>query len=215
MPPSQTHTTWNNLAKLYEEKFMDLDIYDQTYDIICSDIVKPNAKVLEIGCGPGNIARYLLAKRPDMQILGIDIAPNMIALAQRNNPKASFLVMDAREIDQLKETFDVVVCGFCLPYLSEEEALALIMHSSNILNPGGLIYLSFVEGNPEDSAYQESVGGRVFFQYHELNKLISHLERSNFSQITTHTIKYPKKDAEDELHTIVIATHLGTNFSLT
>jgi len=51
---------------------------NDTYDFICNSIDKPNAKLLEIGCGPGNITKYLIAKRPDFDIFGIDIAPNMI-----------------------------------------------------------------------------------------------------------------------------------------
>jgi trans-aconitate methyltransferase len=74
----ETFETWNKLASLYEERFMELDLYNVSYDFICDSIEKVNAKVLEIGCGPGNITRYLLAKRPDFDIFGIDIAPNMI-----------------------------------------------------------------------------------------------------------------------------------------
>ena len=61
----ETFDTWNRIAVLYQDKFMDLDLYNETYDYICDSISKVNPKILEIGCGPGNIAKYLLAKRPD------------------------------------------------------------------------------------------------------------------------------------------------------
>ena len=50
----ETFKTWNKVASLYEDKFMDLDLYNNTYDYFC-ELVKDNAKILEIGCGPGNI----------------------------------------------------------------------------------------------------------------------------------------------------------------
>ncbi|MFN8864488.1 MAG: class I SAM-dependent methyltransferase [Flavobacteriales bacterium] len=84
----ETFETWNNIASLYQDKFMGLDLYNETYDFICNTIDKPHAKVLEIGCGPGNITKYLLSKRPDFDIFGIDIAPNMVELARQNNPKS-------------------------------------------------------------------------------------------------------------------------------
>ena len=68
---------------------MNLDIYNDTYDLFCDKIEKINPQVLEIGCGPGNITRYILSKRPDLKIYGIDIAPNMIKLAKENNPTAN------------------------------------------------------------------------------------------------------------------------------
>ena len=97
----ETFETWNKMASLYQVKFMDLDLYNDSYDIICKSITKKGASILEIGCGPGNITRYLLSQRPDYNILGIDIAPNMIALAQKNNPTAKFKVMDCRRIGEL------------------------------------------------------------------------------------------------------------------
>ncbi len=115
----ETFETWNKLASLYQDKFMDLELYNESYDAFCNSIAKDNAKILEIGCGPGNITKYLLSKRPNYQIYGIDVAPNMIELARENNPTARFDVMDCRNISEINQDFDGIVCGFCLPYLSE------------------------------------------------------------------------------------------------
>ena len=111
----ETFETWNKIAALYQDKFMDLDLYNDTYDYICSSLDKANPKILEIGCGPGNITKYLLSKRPDFDVFGIDIAPNMIELAKMNNPTASFAIMDCRQIDELETKYEGIVCGFCYP----------------------------------------------------------------------------------------------------
>jgi ubiquinone/menaquinone biosynthesis C-methylase UbiE len=84
----ETFDTWNKVARFYQEKFMDLDLYDDTYDTFCDEVNIENATILEIGCGPGNITKYILNKRPDFIIDGIDISPNMIELAKTNNPTA-------------------------------------------------------------------------------------------------------------------------------
>ncbi len=118
----ETFKTWNKVASLYQDKFMDLALYNDSYDFVCSSLNKSNLKVLEIGCGPGNITKYILSKRPDLDIFGIDIAPNMIELAKRNNPKASFAVMDSREISKIETKYDGIICGFCLLYLSQTDS---------------------------------------------------------------------------------------------
>src|SRR5690606_38021251 len=94
-----TFQTWDKVAEVYQDIFMDMALYNNTYDAFCSLIRNPNPRIFEIGCGPGNITRYLLSKRPDFKIEAIDIAPKMIKLAKTNNPQATFRVMDCREID--------------------------------------------------------------------------------------------------------------------
>jgi 2-polyprenyl-3-methyl-5-hydroxy-6-metoxy-1,4-benzoquinol methylase len=108
----ETFNTWNNIAAIYQDKFMDLQLYNDSYDFICNSLTIYKAKLLEIGCGPGNISKYLLSKKPDFDILGIDIAPNMIQLAKVNNPTATFKVMDSRQIMDLNTKYDGIICGF-------------------------------------------------------------------------------------------------------
>jgi trans-aconitate methyltransferase len=140
-----TKKTWNKYAKEYQDKFMDMDLYYDTYDLFCTLIEKKNAEVFEIACGPGNITRYLLTKRPDFNILGIDLASNMIDLAKINNPEADFQLMDCREIGKVDKKYDAIMCGFCLPYLSREESEKLISDVSGLLKLNGVLYLSTME----------------------------------------------------------------------
>jgi SAM-dependent methyltransferase len=206
----ETFETWNNIALLYQEKFMEMDLYNDTYDIICNAIDKPKAKLLEIGCGPGNITKYLLSKRQDFDIFGIDIAPNMVELASINNPTAHFAVMDCREINNLDSKYDGIIVGFCLPYLSRSESNELFSNAYDLLNDNGLIYLSFVEGEPNKSDYKVGSGGRVYFYYHKLDDIISKLNSFKFGEIKTSNVKYKISASEFDTHTILIAKKLNS-----
>lgn len=205
----ETFETWNNIADLYEEKFMQVDLYDESYDCICTSIIKLNAKILDLGCGPGNITKYLLTKRPDFDIFGIDIAPKMIDLAKRNNPTANFAVMDSRQIFMLNTKFDAIINGFCLPYFSENEAINFIDHANELLNKNGLLYISFVEGKPEDSDYKVGNGGRVYFNFHILDELKNQLSISNFEVLKLFKIAFPRSEKESEIHTVMVAKKLS------
>ena len=202
----ETFETWNKVAALYQDKFMDLDLYNDTYDFICKAVNTTGAKILEIGCGPGNITKYLLSKRPDFDIFGVDIAPNMISLAKKNNPNAIFAIMDIREIDKIKSKYDGVICGFCLPYLSQTDTEKLIFDIKKLLKEDGLAYISFVEGNPMKSDFQvSSSGDRSYFYYHSLDKLKINLKVNSFKEIKTFKVEYKKSETEQETHTILIA----------
>lgn len=207
----ETFNTWNNIASVYRDRFMDLDLYSETYDYICNAITKENAKLLEIGCGPGNITRYLLSKRSDLDIFGIDISPNMIELAKLNNPTADFAVMDIRQINNLETKYDAIIGGFCLPYLSQTEIKKLISDSSDLLNDSGLLYLSFVEGDPEESGFQTGSGGRVFFYYHKSVKLKAQLIKARFEKIEIFRVRFKTSETEAEIHSILVAKKRGAS----
>lgn len=202
----ETFETWNKVATIYQDKFMHLDLYNDTYDFICNSVTRKNAKILEIGCGPGNITKYLLSKRPDFQIFGIDIAPNMIELAKSNNPTASFGIMDCRQIDEIKTKYDAIICGFCLPYLSYSDSQKLISDCYNILNDHGLIYVSFVEGDPDKSDFQiGSSGDRTYFYFYDLHDLTEQLQKKYFENIKVCKVAYQKAENKFETHTILTA----------
>jgi len=201
----ETFDTWNKVANMYEEKFMDLDLYNSTYDKFCNLLEFKNPDVLEIGCGPGNITKYLISQRPDFNILGLDVAPNMIKLAKKNNPRANFDVMDVRSIGKLDKKFNGIVCGFLIPYLSETDRIELISNSSKLLTEKGIIYISFVEGQYGQSKYLKgSDGSQMFFYYHELDTLKSELIENNFQILNVEIVQYKRQD-EVENHTILIA----------
>ena len=202
----ETSQTWNKVAKLYQDKFMNLELYNGSYDVLIDQITNKDAKILEIGCGPGNISNYLLRQNSNFNIKGIDVAPNMIELAKRNNPMATFEVMDIRKIDELKDKFDVIICGFILPYLSKKDCSKFIEDAKQLLNLNGLIYLSFVDGDYDKSGFiSGSSGDRVYFYYHNLEFLNSQLELNTFVNTKLIKVEYEKGKEETETHTILIA----------
>ncbi|HEX8561897.1 MAG TPA: class I SAM-dependent methyltransferase [Flavobacterium sp.] len=192
----ETADLYHRIAKIYQDKFMDLDLYNGTYDRFCDAVQQPNADIFEIGCGPGNISRYLLAKRPDFKLDAIDIAPKMIELAQANNPSANFSVMDCRQIEKIDKSYDGIVCGFCLPYLSKDDCRKLIADAAKLLRINGIMYLSFVDDDYSRSGYQYDSSGtqKYHFFYHEQGYLKNFIEDSNMKLLEVLSVPYPSGD---------------------
>jgi len=196
---------FNNYAKQYQDKFMDFDLHNDSFDIFCEIINTRNPSVLEIGCGPGNITKYILDKRPDFNILGIDIAPKMIELAKINNPSAILKKMDCKHISNLELSFDAILCGFTLPYLNKEEVFQLIEDASVLLKPNGILYLSTMEDSYEKSKILTSSSIKdsgLFTYYHEAEYLSEFLQKNNFK--ITNTIRKDYPEPKDDSNDLVI-----------
>ncbi len=181
---------FDKLASLYQDRFMDVSLYHDSLDLFCKEMPQ-NAALLELACGPGNITKYLLEKRLDLKIMGTDLAPQMIELAKVNNPTAHFELLDLRKIAQLDKRFHGLVCGFGLPYLSKDEAIQFIADTDRLLHPEGLLYLSTMEDDNDQSRWQKgSTGDEIFTYYHEAAYLTEALEKNGFRLRETFRKKY-------------------------
>ena len=206
-PYQTTFQTWDKLAELYYEKFSAIRIYDDSYNLFCSLILQQHAEVLEIGCGPGNVTRYLIDHRPDLKITGLDVAPTMIAYARKMVLEATFEVLDIRHLNQLKGKYDAIFNGFCLPYQSKDDLKKFLMDSAGLLNPGGILYLSCIEGDYSKSGMETGSKPeyrmQVFYYSEEQIQLL--LAETGFTSISVDRIPYPSQEDVKQIHLIVIA----------
>lgn len=195
-------------AELYQDKYMDVSLYHDSFDTFCERIKPRGANVLELACGPGNITQYLLQKRQDFHLLATDLAPNMLALAKLNNPGAEFQLLDAKKISELGQKFDAIMCGFCLPYLSKEEAIKLIEDASQILTEQGVLYLSTMEDDYSASAWKGQSSGereKIYMYYHQEDYLAAALRKFSFSKIAVQRKTYATPDGSSTVDLILIA----------
>ena len=201
-----TFETWNKVASLYQEKFMDMDLYNDTYDRFCQLIEKQNPSIFEIGCGPGNITKYLLKKRPDFQIQAVDVSPNMVELAKNNNPTAQFSIMDCRTIKTITSKFDAIICGFCIPYLSKNDTAKFFKDCSRLLTIGGVLYFSTIKGDYRNSGYEAAItGDKTYVYYYDEAYLQQQLSQNNFALLDFQYKHFPKANQSPSIDMIFIA----------
>ena len=189
---------FDKLALHYQNKYMDVSAYGAELDAFIGMFPDPSPAILEIACGPGNLTRYLLDRLPAARILGTDLAPTMISLARVNCPEAAFEVMDCRNLNQLNQRYDGVIAGFCLPYLNPEEAGQLISDISQLLNEGGLLYLSTIEGEREKSGMRKgSTGDELFQYYYTADDLQTWMRQSGLRIFRQNTTTVPGNSHQD------------------
>lgn len=97
--------------------------------------IKEGDKILDIACGTGLISPFLL-KMAKIPVLGIDLSPKMIEIAQRKNKENPLLRFECLDFLDLKEGgFDWAVCFNAYPHFLDPEAFA--KKTAEILKPGG------------------------------------------------------------------------------
>jgi SAM-dependent methyltransferase len=102
----------------------------------------PRARVLEVGSGPGRLAARLAELAPDVEITGVDIAPEMVekanSLAANSGVagRVEFRVGDVASLPFPDASFDVVVSTFSLHHWpNPAKGLEEIYR---VLRPGGV-----------------------------------------------------------------------------
>jgi len=118
---------------------------DEIYDDIIS-YVRHGQRVLDIGCGTGALA--LRAARKGAKVKGIDVNVQMLKIARRKaleemlTENVEFQEMSIIELEkEVPESYDVVISGFLLSELTEEERTYTLRRIWNILRPGGLLLI--------------------------------------------------------------------------
>jgi SAM-dependent methyltransferase len=98
--------------------------------------------VLELGCGGGRIAGYLLAQAREFH--GIDLAPQMIAESQRRYPDGDFAQGDVRDLSRFADgALDAVVAGCnLLDVFDDDERRQVLREITRVLAPGGVVVMS-------------------------------------------------------------------------
>lgn len=99
-------------------------------------------KVLEVGVGTG---LSLPSYRRDNRIVGIDVSPEMLAIAERRVAKRGLENvdglhdMDAAKLSFADGSFDVVVAMFVMPVVPDPEGV--MSELRRVCKPGGYIYI--------------------------------------------------------------------------
>jgi demethylmenaquinone methyltransferase/2-methoxy-6-polyprenyl-1,4-benzoquinol methylase/phosphoethanolamine N-methyltransferase len=107
----------------------------------------PGDKVLDVGCGTGNLTMTArIYAGPSGSVYGIDASPEMIDVARKKAKQSgSNTTFDVGLIEKLAHTdatFDVVISRLVIHHLPDEIKRQGFAEILRVLKPGGLFYLT-------------------------------------------------------------------------
>jgi ubiquinone/menaquinone biosynthesis C-methylase UbiE len=110
------------------------------------DRLAPGSRVLDLGCGSGVPSAGMLAES-GIEVVGIDVSTEMLALARRNVPTGRFVAMDVMELDGSLGRFDAACAFFSLLMLRRADIPKVLRRVRSVLEPGGIVTIGMVEGD--------------------------------------------------------------------
>ncbi len=155
---------------------------------------------LDLGCGPGFDTSVLLEL--GFEVVALDFSKNAIAISEQKNPRATHVVADIRQLDEVVlGEFAVIVANLSLHYLNRVETQAAFSTIAKLLPAGGLFLFrvnAYDEpGAPADRGSWDlvSVDGvpKQFFDEPKIRHLLGEtLESVSIEKRTTNRFGRPK-----------------------
>ncbi len=103
--------------------------------------VRGRGLVEDLGCGPGHVARYL--HEQGVNVLGIDLSPEMIRQAARLSPEIEFRVGDLLALDLADATLAGIVAFYSMIHFEPPQLDLALREMRRVLAPDGLLLLAF------------------------------------------------------------------------
>jgi SAM-dependent methyltransferase len=157
---SVTRVAYDTIAGQYAE-FIDGTLAEQPLDramlAAFADLVRAAdvGPVADLGCGPGHVTAHLHAL--GLTAFGVDLSPEMIALARQAHPGLRFETGSMTALDLADGTLGGVLARYSIIHTPPERVPEVFAECRRVLAPGGYLLLSFQAGEPVAEAFDHTV----------------------------------------------------------
>jgi ubiquinone/menaquinone biosynthesis C-methylase UbiE len=105
----------------------------------------PPGDLCDMGCGPGQVARYL--RDAGATVFGIDLSPQMLRQARKLNPDISFREGNMLALDLNDGSLAGIAAFYAIVNIPQSSLQFVFREMERVLKPGGLLLLAFHTGD--------------------------------------------------------------------
>ncbi len=175
----QTISTYNKIADIYTDRYFDISPDQPLVDRFL-DLLEPEAKILDVGCGPGNFTQYLVSQ--GFQVEGIDLSEGMLASARGHLPHVPLQNMDLRDLTYPDNSFDGIFSAYSLIHVPAAEINKTLLGFHRVLTENGYLFILAQKGSPDHMADEPLMEGeKTFVNFFYLDQLVNELTKAGFS----------------------------------
>ena len=140
--------------------------------------------VCDMGCGPGQIGRYLADRGLD--VVGIDLSPGMLEQAAALNPDIEFYQGNMLALDEPDGAWAGIAAFYSIIHVPPGEVVAALREMGRALRPGGLLLLAFHTSDASgkrELRETEMWGEQVLldFWFYDAAEMAGYLEQAGYS----------------------------------
>jgi len=117
----------------------------------------------DIGCGPGQVARYL--HDLGVQVMGVDLSPEMVLRARQLSPGIAFEQGDMLNLNTPDEAWAGITAFYSLIHIGRDKMSQALTELRRTLRPGGTLLVAFHIGD-ETLHLEEWWGHAVNVDFH-------------------------------------------------
>jgi SAM-dependent methyltransferase len=142
--------------------------------------LKGSGLVCDMGCGPGQIARYLADC--GHAAIGVDLSPGMVAQAKALNPDIPFYTGNMLALEQPDEAWAGIAAFYSIIHIPPQQVAAALSEMRRVLKPGGLLLLAFHLGQGE-AQHVEAMWDRpvaLDFWFYGAAEMAGYLEQAGY-----------------------------------
>lgn len=143
----RTASSYDRVAAAYAEQFFDELAHkplDRALLNTIIELVGGSGPIADVGCGPGQVARYL--HDGGAEAIGIDLSAGMIAAAQAASPEVGFRQGSMLDLPLADGSLAAIVSFYAIIHLRPEEIGAAFREFGRVLRPGGWLLMAFHVG---------------------------------------------------------------------
>ncbi len=220
--PSAQEQFDEQASKQLEAVYLTPDVVEQRNRVLAVLGPQPGEHALDIGCGPGLTTEALaMAVGAQGSVLGVDIAPPMLAIAQRRcaaHAQVSFGMADVTQLPYPDARFDIALASQVYEYVDEVDHA--LRELARVVRPGGRVVL--VDTDWESAVWASHDDARMRRVLETWNEHIPHpqlprtlarrLRQAGFAEVRVEVVPLLNLAYDPQTYSVGMMTMIG-NFA--